>query len=251
MGGRQGPRAGHPRSITRLSGFAGRNIGVWDFGNEYEVIAGALKYELTQGTDYTKVIQPFDMTLLLSPPDRCRRGDDLQRVRAGARGHDPKTNALYQPTDLNVIDYNQVGTAMLQDAILARDAWLKQPGNADIASSLPARVVPGLDVLPRQPGEVHPVHGRRRIYAGRRPPGVDDERDQPAYLAFARWHRRDEHRYLEPDRRDLDGRRDHPRRSRRGRLSDRPCRAGRQGITGDVNGASFQKGTVTVTAGGQ
>ena len=48
----------------------------------------------------------------------------------------PATGALYQPTDLNVIDYNaRVGTAMLQDAIWARDAWLSQPGNEDIATS--------------------------------------------------------------------------------------------------------------------
>ena len=46
----------------------------------------------------------------------------------------PQTNALYQPSDLNVIDYNQVGTAMLQDAIWARAAWLSQPGNEDIAT---------------------------------------------------------------------------------------------------------------------
>ena len=46
----------------------------------------------------------------------------------------PATNAAVPADDLNVIDYNEVGTAMLQDAIWARDAWLAQPGNEDIAT---------------------------------------------------------------------------------------------------------------------
>src|SRR5438445_792144 len=46
----------------------------------------------------------------------------------------PKTGKLYQPDELNVIDFNKVGTAMLQDHLFARDAWLKKSGNEDIAT---------------------------------------------------------------------------------------------------------------------
>ena len=45
----------------------------------------------------------------------------------------PDTGQLYQASDLNVIDYNTVGTAMLQDAVFARKAWLAQAGNEDIS----------------------------------------------------------------------------------------------------------------------
>ena len=72
--------------------------------------------------------------------DRRRRGDDLQRVRTGARGDQPGDRPLYQPTDLNVIDYNQVGTAMLQDAIWARDGLARaarQRGHRRRASCAP------------------------------------------------------------------------------------------------------------------
>jgi NitT/TauT family transport system substrate-binding protein len=34
---------------------------------------------------------------------------------------------------MNVIDYNEVGTAMLQDAIFARAGWLAEEGNEDVA----------------------------------------------------------------------------------------------------------------------
>jgi NitT/TauT family transport system substrate-binding protein len=46
----------------------------------------------------------------------------------------PETGELYQPEDLNVIDYNDVGTAMLQDAIFARASWLADAANEDIAT---------------------------------------------------------------------------------------------------------------------
>ena len=40
----------------------------------------------------------------------------------------PDTGELYQPEDLNVIDWNDVGTAMLQDAIWANSDKLERPG---------------------------------------------------------------------------------------------------------------------------
>ena len=40
---------------------------------------------------------------------------------------------------------------MLQDAIFASDAWLKQAGNEDVAVKFLDGVVQGLDLLPRQP----------------------------------------------------------------------------------------------------
>ena len=46
----------------------------------------------------------------------------------------PDTGELYQPEDMNVIDYNEVGTAMLQDAIFARAGWLAEEGNEDVAT---------------------------------------------------------------------------------------------------------------------
>ena len=130
----KGPDPVGQDNITSPEQFKGKKVGVWDFGNEYEVTAGALKFNLTQGTDYTKVIQPFDMTLLLSRQIDVAEAMIYNEYAQVLEATNPKTNALWQPTDLNVIDYNQVGTAMLQDAIWARDAWLKQPGNEDIAT---------------------------------------------------------------------------------------------------------------------
>ena len=47
-----------------------------------------------------------------------------------------QTGQLYQASDLNLLDFNDpsVGTAMLQDQIFAKDSWLKQGNNADVAT---------------------------------------------------------------------------------------------------------------------
>ena len=47
----------------------------------------------------------------------------------------PDTGELYQPSDLNVIDFNDVGTAMLQDAVWVNADWLAEDGNEDIAEA--------------------------------------------------------------------------------------------------------------------
>ena len=45
----------------------------------------------------------------------------------------PDTGELYQPEDLNVINFNEVGTAMLQDHVFVNADWLAEEGNEDIA----------------------------------------------------------------------------------------------------------------------
>jgi NitT/TauT family transport system substrate-binding protein len=122
-------------NITSPADFAGKKIGVWDFGNEYEVTAGAKKAGLEQGTDYEKVIQPFDMTLLLSKQIDVAEAMIYNEYAQVLEATNPETGELYQPTDLNVINWNDEGTAMLQDAIFARAAWLAEGDNEATATS--------------------------------------------------------------------------------------------------------------------
>jgi len=119
--------------ITSPADFAGKKIGVWEFGNEYEVTAAALKEGLVAGEDYEKVIQPFDMSLLLNREIDVAEAMIYNEYAQVLEAEDPDTGALYQPEDLSVIDYNEVGTAMLQDAIFAREAWLAEEGSEDVA----------------------------------------------------------------------------------------------------------------------
>ena len=129
--------------IASPEDFADKKVGVWDFGNELEVVASARLAGLEPGEDFEVVIQPFDMTLLLNAVEGCEASaSDCVDVAEAMiyneyaqllETENPETGELYQPEDLNVIDYNEVGTAMLQDALFARADWLAQEGNEDIA----------------------------------------------------------------------------------------------------------------------
>ena len=120
--------------ITSPADFADKKVGVWDFGNEFEVTAAARAEGLEEGTDYEKVIQPFDMLLLLSREIDVAEAMIYNEYAQVLEAENPDTGELYQPDDLNVIDYNDVGTAMLQDALFARASWLAEEGNEDIAT---------------------------------------------------------------------------------------------------------------------
>ena len=121
--------------------FAGKKVGVWDFGNEFEVTAGALACGLTPGLEnngdpakqFQKVIQPFDMTLLLSKQIDVAEAMIYNEYAQVLEAQNPETGQLYKPEDLNVINWNDYRVAMLQDAVFARKAWLDTGSNRDIA----------------------------------------------------------------------------------------------------------------------
>jgi len=120
--------------ISSPADFADKRVGVWDFGNEFEVTAAASAEGLEEGVDYEKVIQPFDMTLLLTDQIDVAEAMIYNEYAQVLEAENPDTGDLYQPEDLTVIDYNEVGTAMLQDAIFARAAWLAEDGNEDVTT---------------------------------------------------------------------------------------------------------------------
>jgi len=121
-------------NITSPADFKGKKIGVWDFGNEFEVTAGAKKAGLEVGKDFEKVIQPFDMSLLLNKQIDAAEAMRYNEYAQVLEATNPATGNLYQPSDLNIIDYNQVGTAMLQDGLYSRASWLAaDPCNVEAA----------------------------------------------------------------------------------------------------------------------
>jgi len=120
--------------ITSPADFADKRVGVWDFGNEFEVTAAAAAEGLEQDVDYTKVIQQFDMVAFLAEEIDVAEAMIYNEYAQVLEAENPETGELYQPEDLTVIDYNEVGTAMLQDALFARAAWLAEDGNEDIAT---------------------------------------------------------------------------------------------------------------------
>jgi NitT/TauT family transport system substrate-binding protein len=119
--------------ILSPSDFADKRVGVWDFGNEFEVTAAASLVGLEENVDYEKVIQDFNMLAFLNDEIDVAEAMIYNEYAQVLEAENPETGELYQPEDMNVIDYNAVGTAMLQDALFSRAAWLAEEGNEDVA----------------------------------------------------------------------------------------------------------------------
>lgn len=122
--------------INSVEDLRGKRVGVWDFGNEHEVFAAlrAAGIDPENSADVTIRIQPFDMTLLLTGEIDAAEAMTYNEYAQVLEQVNPATGELYQPEDLNVIDFNEVGTAMLQDAIWTTGAWLGKEGNEDVAT---------------------------------------------------------------------------------------------------------------------
>jgi NitT/TauT family transport system substrate-binding protein len=130
--------------ITEVSDWAGRRIGAWPFGNELEVLASAsILADLTDGVDFTRVEQDFDMNELIAAQDGCAASDQDCVDVAEAMIYnewaqllettDPNTGELFQPDQFTVFNYNDLGTAMLQDGLWARQSWLDEGNNEEVA----------------------------------------------------------------------------------------------------------------------
>lgn len=121
--------------IETVEDFRGMRIGTWGFGNEHELFAAmrAVGIDPNNPDDVTIVQQPFDMSLLLNGEVDAAEAMIYNEYAQVLEAINPATGELYTPEDLNVIDFNDVGTAMLQDHVFTSEAWLAQEGNEEIA----------------------------------------------------------------------------------------------------------------------
>jgi NitT/TauT family transport system substrate-binding protein len=115
------------KNITSVADLKGKNVGDWGFGNEYELFAGMSKAGLNPGKDVKIVQQQFDMNAFLAGDIDAAQAMIYNEYAQVLEAKNPKTGKLYQPSDLNAINWNDQGTAMLQDAIWANTTKLKDP----------------------------------------------------------------------------------------------------------------------------
>jgi NitT/TauT family transport system substrate-binding protein len=113
------------KGINSVADLKGKNVGDWGFGNEYELFAGMTKNGLNPGSDVKIVQQQFDMNAFLAGDIDAAQAMIYNEYAQVLEAKNPATGKLYQPSDLNVLNWNQVGTAMLQDAIWANTKKLQ------------------------------------------------------------------------------------------------------------------------------
>ncbi|HEY6041931.1 MAG TPA: ABC transporter substrate-binding protein [Anaerolineae bacterium] len=122
-------------SISKPADWKGKKVATWGLGNEPELYAAMRQVSIDpdKAADVTIVKQPFDMSLLLNREVDAAQAMIYNEYAQVLEATNPKTGALYKPEDLNVVDFNQVGTAMLQDGVMAREDWLADAKNQDTA----------------------------------------------------------------------------------------------------------------------
>lgn len=97
---------------------AGKKVGSWGYGNEWELFAGMQQAGVEIG-DIELIQQAFDMNGFLAGDIDAAQAMTYNEYAQVLETENPETGELYQPEDLSVIDWNEEGTAMLQDAIWA------------------------------------------------------------------------------------------------------------------------------------
>jgi len=105
--------------ITSPADFAGKKIGNWGFGNEFEIFAALTKAGLDPAGDVELVQQQFDMAALLAGDIDAAEAMTYNEYAMVLEAVNPDTGELYTADDLNVVSYEDEGVGMLQDAIWA------------------------------------------------------------------------------------------------------------------------------------
>lgn len=114
------------KGITTPADLKGKKVGSWGYGNQWELFAGMQKAGIDTSSQISLVQQAFDMKGFLSGDIDAAQAMTYNEYAQVLETINPATGKLYQPSDLNVINWNDEGTAMLQDAIWADADRLKQ-----------------------------------------------------------------------------------------------------------------------------
>ncbi len=114
------------KNIAAPEDLKGANVGSWGFGNEWELFAGMQSADV-QLEDINLVQQAFDMNAFLAGDIDAAQAMTYNEYAQVLETVNPETGELYTPEDLNVINWNDVGSAMLQDAIWATTEKLSDP----------------------------------------------------------------------------------------------------------------------------
>jgi len=130
------------KGITSPADFAGKNIGNWGYGNEFEIFAALTKAGLDPAADVTLVQQQFDMAALLAGDIDAAEAMTYNEYAQVLEAINPDTGKQYTADDFNVVSYEDEGVGMLQDAIwasgerLASDAAYKDTATKFVAASI-------------------------------------------------------------------------------------------------------------------
>ena len=103
--------------ITSVEDLRGRTVGNWGFGNDFEQRAGLKLTGIDAARDVVLVQQNFDMSAFLNREIDAAQAMIYNEYAQVLEAVNPATGEQYRPEDIVIIDWNDVGTSMLQDAL--------------------------------------------------------------------------------------------------------------------------------------
>jgi len=132
------------KNITSPADFAGKKIGNWGYGNEFEIFAALTQAGIDPATGVELVQQQFDMAALLAGDIDAAEAMTYNEYAQVLEAVNPETGALYTADDFNVVSYEDEGVGMLQDAIWASgDRLANEEGYRDTAVKFVAASIQG------------------------------------------------------------------------------------------------------------
>ncbi len=162
--------------LATVEDWAGKTVGVWPAGNEFEMTA-AIKQAGLGPADFNQVDNFFDMSDFLTRDQDVAAAMIYNEYAQVLEATNPETGELYQPEDITIFDFKDpsIDTAMLQDAIWAREIMAGRGRQRGHRRSVPGRSLRGLAVLPRQRGSLHRHRVGQRAHPREEPPALADE----------------------------------------------------------------------------
>ena len=124
--------------IASAGDLSGNRVGYWGADNEFEIFAAlrAAGIDPYDAEQVSIVPQPFHLGPLLDGDIDAGQALIYNGYGALLGRINPETGELFREDDLNVMDVNEVGTAMLQDYIFADADWLAEDSNEALAIAL-------------------------------------------------------------------------------------------------------------------
>jgi NitT/TauT family transport system substrate-binding protein len=121
--------------LSSIAKLKGKKVANWLGGNEFEVFAALAKdgMDPAHNKGVTIVQEPFTMDFFMKRQADAASAMTYNEVAQVLESKNPKTGKLTQPGDLNVIKMQDVGTAMLEDNVFTTGSWIKSPANQALA----------------------------------------------------------------------------------------------------------------------
>jgi NitT/TauT family transport system substrate-binding protein len=112
--------------IKTVKQMAGKKVGVWCCGNQFELYAALTKNGIdpNDASQVTIFNQPFDMNAFLHNQIDAAAAMTYNELAQVLESKNPTTGKLYQLSDLNIVKMQDQGTGMLEDGLFTRQDWL-------------------------------------------------------------------------------------------------------------------------------